>query len=138
MKPQPLKWLSFAYWELSRLFKAIYDDGWAEWKAMAILICAEIFMLMGVYGCISLFIGHRLLHTTSSLSRPLGIMVVLAVIAANYYALLSNNRWSRFEAEFESYSRATRIAGCVGVVGILLGTVVGTLAALTAVRHLSY
>ncbi len=138
MRPQPLKWFSFAYWELSRLFKAIYDDGWAEWKAMAILICAEICMIMGVYGFISLLIGHRLLHATSLLLRVFGIIVVLAIIAGNYYTLLSGNRWSRFEAEFESYSRATQVTGCVGVVGILLGTLVATLAVLTAARHLPY
>ena len=136
MRFRLLKVFSFVYWELSQLFKAIYDDGFAEWKAMAILICAEIFVIMGVYGCISLLIGHRLLHATPLASRLVGIVVVLAVVAANYGALLSNNRGYRFEAEFESYPRFVRVAGFIGIVGILLGIVVATLAALTAARHL--
>jgi uncharacterized membrane protein len=131
-----LKVYSFVYWELTQLFKAIYDDGLAGWKAIAILGCAEILIIMGVYGCVSLVIGHRLLHGTTWVSRLLGIVVALAVFAANYGALLGNNRWRRFEEEFESYPRSGRVAAIIGIVGILLGIVVATLAALTAVRNL--
>jgi hypothetical protein len=136
MRSWPLKSFSFVYWELSQLFKSIYDDGLSEWKAMATLICAEIFVIMGVYGGISLLIGHRLLGATLFVSRLFGIVVVLAIVAANYAVLLSKNRWSRFEAEFVSYPRFVRVAGIIGIVGILLGIVVATLATLTAARHL--
>jgi hypothetical protein len=136
MRAWLLRGYSFVYWELSQFFKAIYDDGLAEWKAIAILGCAEVLIMMGVYGSISLVIGHRLLHGTTWVSRLLGIVVALAVFAANYGALLRNNRWRRFEEEFESFSRSSRVAGIIGIIGVLLGIVIATLASLTAVRHL--
>src|ERR1700722_20925142 len=102
MRSWPLKSFSFVYWELSQLFKSIYDDGLSEWKAMASLICAEIFVIMGVYGKISLLIGHRLLDATLFVSRLFCIVVVLAIVAANYAVLLFKNRCSIAEGECAS------------------------------------
>lgn len=86
-----LKYLSFAYWELTQFFKAIYDDGFDEFKAMTIIGCTEICIVMALVGCLSLLIGHRVLVASWWTGR-LFIIVVAVILFASNYVLLAQGK----------------------------------------------
>jgi hypothetical protein len=135
MHARPLKVLSFAYWELDVFFKICSVGGSVEWKVMTVLGVAQVCALFILYGCIELLLGHREVYLGPYLRIGV-VALACAIYAANYWALISKNRWHQFKEEFESYSRFTRVAGCVLVVGGVVGTIVGVVVVLTAVQQL--
>jgi hypothetical protein len=102
------------------------------------LVVAEMCTALALFGCALLLLGHRPHYAAPSFSQIAIIALIIAIYAANYYALLSENRWIRFRAEFESYSKNSRIGGCACVVGMVLGSIVVMLVVMTAVRRLPY
>jgi hypothetical protein len=135
LRLQPIKWLSFAYWELDNFFQLFSIGGSTQWKVMTALGVAQMCIIASLYGLVLLLLGHKPSGLTLSL-RVIIVVLAVAVYVANYRALLYRNKWLRFRGEFELYSRFTRVAGRVGVLSAVLGAIVGSLVALAAVRGL--
>ena len=79
----PSKMLAFAFWELRRILNAISDDGWADWRAMALLICTQAGLVFSVLGLGSVILGRRLIPTHEPETTVLGVLLAVAITAIN-------------------------------------------------------
>jgi hypothetical protein len=131
-----MKPFAFVFWDIQRFFKFINDDGLAEFKALAVIVCAELLAAVAIISVVSIFFGHRFLPTSKSSQIALGGVFSLAVTILNYYALHSGSKWTRFKSEFENYPSNWRLFGDLAVVLVLLAIFCSTLIAAGAARHL--
>jgi hypothetical protein len=130
------KLLAFSFWELRRLFVAIYDDGWADFKAMAFLICAQAALVVTFFDIASLVLGHKVSPRPGLAQNCFMVAMSAVIVAANYFSVQYNAKWRRFEAEFEGYSPFVRVCGCVVVAIIVLASFISMIFLGAAVSHL--
>jgi hypothetical protein len=131
------KVLAFVFWALRGFFRGfLYDDGYSDWKALALISCTEILGIMTGIFITSLAVGHRLLPTSKPILWVLGVGIALGTMGANYYMLRFENRWARFETEFQAYSMGARILSGIAIVVVFVILAVTAIASATAVGHL--
>ena len=92
----------FAYWTLRDIFKAIYDDGFDDFKAQVVLGVTEILGVLTLLSLISLYLGRQMLPTSKAGAGSLGIGIFVAVVILNVL-FFSEKRLARFESEFRAY-----------------------------------
>lgn len=108
--------LAFAYWELSRFFsRFLYDDGYSEWKALAIICSTQILAVMLFVSTISVLLGHRVKLGPKGFTLVLPITLSAVITAANYFALRFRNRSAKFFEESEHYTARVRTLGAIAV-----------------------
>jgi len=119
---QPRKVLAFAFWELRRILCAISDDGWADWRAMGLLVCTQIGLVLNIFALASVISGHRLIPTHGIELTAFAVSLSVVITATNYYAVRFENRWKHFEREFERYPKLIQRLGCVVMIALPLLT----------------
>jgi hypothetical protein len=60
----------------------------------------------------------------------------LAITGTNYYLLRFENKWARFQPEFQGYSAVARILGGLAIAVVVMGIAIAAIASATAVGHL--
>ena len=130
------KAFAFLFWQLRSLSEALYDDGLADWKALTIIGCLEVAVLMSVVSGIAIARGHRpvLIPKAELWVVALGCGAILH--ALNYFSLKYKNRWKRFEKEFKRYSSRVRLFGAIITSVVVIGIVTGVFWSATVARHL--
>lgn len=116
---------AFVFCVLQKGFKSIWDDGMAEWKAIFVMSIATTFALVSLAAITSITLQRRvLLPDARSLFTILWGGVSAALFTFNYLTLLSEDKWSRFEADFRHTPKLIRIwigvAVCAGVILIFV------------------
>jgi hypothetical protein len=107
------KALAFAFWELRRTLTAISGDGWVEWRAMSLLVCTEVGLILNLFGIASILLKRSLIPTHGLVLAFFGVFLAAAVTAGKYYGVQYKDRWKRFENEFDSYSKSRKTIGCL-------------------------
>jgi hypothetical protein len=114
------RWLAklhaYAFFELRSTFKAVWNDGWEEWKALLLTSVATLSAGLTIASVISICLQRRVLLPQSRAEFvTLWGVVGLSVVILNYYTLVSGRKWSRFEREFECRPKMNRAIGGVAV-----------------------
>ena len=88
---------AFAFYRLRTWAQAFADDNLHDWKAILAIGFAQVFV---VYGTIFLIEG--LSKRTFLPGEPwhLALPLSIAIISANYYLLLHQDRWKRYKRKF--------------------------------------
>jgi amino acid transporter len=127
---QPRKVLAFAFWELRRVLNAISDDSWLEFRAMSLLVCTQMGLILNFLGIVSILLKRSFIPT-HGLGQTLFIALLAAAITAlNYYGVQYKNRWKQFEGEFDGYSKSIKAIG--GFIVIVLPILTGAAMSWTA------
>jgi hypothetical protein len=131
---QPRKILAFAFWELRRILNAISDDSWIEFRAMSLLVCTQMGLILNFLGIASILLKRSFIPTHGLEQTLLIAFLATAITALNYYGVQYKSRWKQFEGEFDGYSKSTKTAGCLVmiVLPILTGAAMGWTAATMA------
>lgn len=114
------RWLAnaHAYWfHVTRsTFKALWDDGLEDWKALLVIYVAMLFAALAGAATISIALRHRVLLPDAK--QPFMMLwgaIGLSLTVINYFTLVSRHKWSRLERDFQHLSKATRLFGGVMV-----------------------
>jgi purine-cytosine permease-like protein len=114
------RWLAkldaYAFYVVRRTFKAAWNDSWEEWKALLVISAATVSVGLTIASVISICFQKRILLPESKQ----GFVAVWGVVGfsltiLNYYSLVSDRKWSRFEKEFDSRSNMNRVIGGIAV-----------------------
>ena len=93
-------------------FKALWDDGLEDWKALLVLTVAMLFAALDGVAAVSIALQHRvLLPDTKEHFRILWGTAAFSLTAINYFTLVNRRRWTRFEREFRHHPKASRLLG---------------------------
>jgi hypothetical protein len=131
------KLLAFVFWELRGFFRDfLYDDGYSDWKALAVMCCVEIMAIMAAVFIASLILGHRILPNSKLSEYLWAIGIGTAVAAINYYVLQVDDRWARFKPEFEGYSARGRFLGRLAIFAAIIAIAAAALFSAAAAKHL--
>ena len=117
------------------IFAAISDDGLSDWKATVIITALELLGIAALTDALSVYLGRRLIHTSSPYLYLIGFLLILLNIKG---VLGKNKRWNRLTSEFEKYSAPVRIGGGWAVVLIAILTVIAAGHFGEAQRHLPW
>jgi hypothetical protein len=128
---RPAKWLAFAFWEMKRVFKSYNGVGYTEFAALTLLGGIELAGIVTVLALVSSFVGHRIFP-----GKPLGLALVAVLVAGNHFALIYRNRWTRYRAEFESYSALVHTLGAIAVYVSLVVAPIALVLSGIALSHL--
>jgi hypothetical protein len=128
--------LPFAYCELRAFFKAVYDDGFADFKASVFILCAQGFLVMIALGVASIAAGRKLLPRSTGGTILMAVLLFLGLEALNHFTLLTKEKVSAYEKEFSSYSTHNRVLGSVLVLAVMLIIVAGVFVIGGVVRRL--
>ena len=115
---QPQKALAFAFWELRRVLIAISGDGWVELRAMSLLVCTQVGLILSLFGIASISLKRSFIPTHGLGLTLFGVLVATAVTALNYYGVQYKDRWKHFENEFNGYSKSVKTIGCLVVIAL--------------------
>jgi hypothetical protein len=117
----PAKLLAFAYLALRKVLWTISDDRSVDWRAMGLLICTQIGLVLCILEFASVIEGRRLLPAQGPRLVQFAVLVSSAITAFNYYVVRYKNKWKQFDSEFESYSKLTQnISGVAMIILTLL------------------
>jgi hypothetical protein len=110
------KWLAkahaYPFYVMRSTFKAISGDGLEDWKALVVISVAAGFAALTVVSLVSIGLQHRVLLPEGKQSfMMLWGTVGVGLLVLNYYTLISDRRWSRFELEFQHGSKMMRFWG---------------------------
>ena len=130
------KAFAFLFWQLRGLCEALYDDGLADWKALTIIGCLEVAVLLSLVSGIAMARGHRPVLLSKPELWMVGLGCGAVLHALNYFSLKYKNRWKRFEKEFKGYSQRTRLIGAVITSVVVIGLVTVVLWSATMARQL--
>jgi hypothetical protein len=115
------------YYKLYRLFKSIYDDGLADWKAGVIIQTLQIFILLIIYGQILVVSKKNIIPNVNPKLWAIPLAIFFALI--NYYIFLEKKFWKVYEGEFKRYSKNENLiinlsvfCFCFGILSILIIT----------------
>jgi len=128
---QPRKVLAFAFWELRRVLNAISDDSWVEFRAMSLLVCTQMGLILNFLGIASILLKRSLIPTHGLGATLFIAFLAAAITALNYYGVQHKSRWKQFEGEFDGYSKSIKFVGCL--VMIVLPILTGVTMSWTAV-----
>jgi hypothetical protein len=130
------KLYAFAFWNIRQFFKRMYDDGYADWKALAVIGCTEILGIMAAVFMVSIAVGYKLLPSSKPVLWILGAGISLGIAGINYYMLRFENKWTRFEREFNSYSTGVRILSGIAIAAVVMATIFTAFASAAAAGRL--
>jgi hypothetical protein len=123
------RWLAkahaYPFYVLRSTFKAVFDDGLEDWKALLVMSVAANFAALSVVSLVSIGLQHRVLLPNGK--QPFLMLwgtVYASLVFLNYYTLISGRKWSRFEREFQHRSKTMRFCGGVAVWACLILLVV--------------
>jgi hypothetical protein len=124
---------AYTFYVLRTTFKALFDDGLENWKALLVITAAMNFAAMIGVSALSIALGYEIVPTEHF--KMVWVSMGFALAFVNYYSLIERARWSRFEREFREHARAARVAGFVVVwVGVTLVCMFGPSVAIIAAR----
>lgn len=114
------RWLAkldaYTFYVLRSTFKAAWDDSFEDWKALLVKSLATVFVCLTIASVLSIYLQKRLLLPQSKAEfLTLWGMVGLSVVICNYYLLVADRKWSRFEKEFKRQSKMNRIITGIAV-----------------------
>lgn len=112
------KLIAFAFWELRRILNAIAGDDWLDFRAMALLVCTQMGLVLSLFGAASILTRCSLLPPQGLALTFFNLFLAATVSAANYYGIQYKDRWRQFESEFNKYSKSRKAIG--GIVMIVL------------------
>ncbi len=110
-----LKLLSFAHCVFRAIAKAIYDDGFDNFKASTTLGILQIMLLFLLSAVPSLIIGRNLLKASGISPLLLVAGVTGTVIYIEEKCLFRTEAWAKYEREFRHHGKRTRLLGGVAV-----------------------
>jgi hypothetical protein len=117
---------------------AFTGDGWIDWRAMCLLVCTQVGLILSLLGISSIVLKRNLIPT-HGLGLTFFIVALPAAVAGlNYYCVQYKGRWKQFEKEFDSYSELRKTVGCVIMIILPLLTAVTmswTAAAMVRLSH---
>ena len=116
---QPARFLAFAFYQLTSLFKAMGDDGLSTFKALVVILFAEMCLVIDVDCIASIIIGRLLLPSSKQTMTVILVAILFATSSANYRWLVKNDNWARFKEEFDSYPIRKRIIGQAAIAGFV-------------------
>lgn len=118
------RWLAkthaYAFYVVRIGFKAAFDDGWEDWKALLVITVAMLFAAFTVTFLLSIGFQHFLLPTSSERFLIVWGPITIGLAFTNYYALVADRKWVRFEAEFRHYSRTMLVWSGIAVWATLI------------------
>ena len=120
------RWLAkahaYPFYILRSTFKAAFDDGLENWKALVVMSVAANFAALSVVSLVSIGLQHRvLLPGGKQAFMMLWGTTGVGLVILNYYTLISGNKWSRFERQFQHHSKTMRFCSGVAVwAGLIL------------------
>jgi hypothetical protein len=74
----------FAYWTLREIFKAIYNDGFDDFKAQVVLGVTALLGVLTLLSLISLHVGRQMLPTSKAGASSLGVGILVAAVILNF------------------------------------------------------
>jgi hypothetical protein len=107
------KVFAFAFWELRRVLNAISDDSWVEFRAMSLLVCTQMGLILNFLGIASILLNRSFIPTHGLGETFFIPFLAAAVTALNYYGVQYKDGWKQFEGEFDGYSKSTKTIGCL-------------------------
>jgi hypothetical protein len=110
--------LAFAFWEFRRILLAISGDWLLDFRAMSLLVCTEICVVLSALEFGSTIFGHRLIPASEPGVVLFALCWAITITALNLYAVSHKNHWKQYEREFDGYSRFIKVIG--GLVMIML------------------
>lgn len=115
-----MKPIAFAYWGLRRLARELSDDGYSDWKALAVICLVEVFLLVSAISFMSVHLGPSAVAWIMQWKLYGAILITVGVVGSNYYLLRFKEQCAQYEPEFRSYSRPKRALGYAAVAGVVL------------------
>jgi hypothetical protein len=107
---------AFVFYVLRNTFKWVWDDGWADWKALLVMSVATNFAAISVAAFISILLQHRVLLPDTKLRFvSLWGTIGVCVLTFNYYTLVSPRKWTGMGRDFLHHPKFVRIWGGVAV-----------------------
>ena len=119
------RWLAkmhaYVFCVLRSTFKAAWNDGLDEWKALMVISLAMEFAGITIASAISIGLQRRVLlpQSKAEFSAVWG-MVGMGLATLNYYTLVFRRKWSQFEKEVKRRPRMSQVYGSVAVWGSLI------------------
>jgi hypothetical protein len=113
---------AYVFYVFRSTFKATWNDGWEDWKALLFTSVAAEFAGITIASIVSICLQRRVLlpHSKPDFLILWGALGFCLVIL-NYYILMFGHKWSRFEKEFKRPPKMNRVLGSVAVwVGLVL------------------
>lgn len=103
----------YVFYVLRSWFKAMADDNLHDWKALVVLCFFQGAAIVSVETIVEELVGtylfsNNLLFGAAPLAIALGLL--------NYFFLLHDDRWRKFERCFRGYSMTMRRIGTLSVV----------------------
>ncbi len=112
----PKKTYAFIFEVFRRSFKAIWNDGWHEWKAVFVLSVGVGFALLAMAAIISISVHRRVLFPQAEPAfLTLWGSIGIGIVIFNYLYLIANRKAACFQREFERLSTTKRVYGCIAV-----------------------
>jgi hypothetical protein len=121
---QATKPLAFAYWGVRRLCRELSDDGYCDWKALAFICLLEVLLVISAISFAAVNLGRSAVLWLIHWRLYGAVLVSVGVVMSNYYLLRHEDRWTRYEPEFNLYPRYKRVFGYAITGGIALLTMV--------------
>ena len=121
-----VRWLvklhAYTFYVLRSTFKSAWNDGWEEWKALLFISVGTVFAGLTITSIVSISLQRRVLLPQSKPEfLTLWGMVGFGLVILNYYTLVFDHKWSRYEEQFKFRSKMNRVLGSVAVwVGLVL------------------
>ncbi len=120
---------------LRDMFRWVLDDGAAEWKAEALLVCSEAALVFIVVSAAEVWTGSIVLLPLVRSSQLLPAVVVGFGLVGFNRALLGGRGWRRVEPTLERMPIGMRIAATAVLFVALVGSVFGAVAVAAALRN---
>jgi hypothetical protein len=120
------RWLAkihaYTFYVLRSTFKSAWNDGLEEWKALLFISVGTGFAGLTITSIISISLQRRVLLPQSKPEfLTLWGVIGFGLVSLNYYTLVLDHKWSRFEEQFKFRSKMNRVCGSVAVwVGLIL------------------
>ena len=112
------------FYKLNQFFKATSDDGLSSWKALIVIGCIQMALIIELYvWCDILFPDQNVEINPFAVGVPLA----LVISAFNYYALMHNDKWKFHEKDFTIYSKVkSRTINflCLLFIAMVIGSVI--------------
>lgn len=99
---------------------AISGDWALDFRALSLLVCTQICVILSALELGSMMLGRRLIPASQPGVTLFALCWAMAIAGLNIYAIGYKNHWRQYEREFEAYSNSVKTIGCLVMV-VLLG-----------------
>ena len=91
------------FYKLYSFLKSINEEGWEVWRALAMFCLVQVLVISQIY------IWVQILFKESAFDIPYAkftlFILCLLLSILNHQAILRNDRWRQYAAEFQQYSK---------------------------------